>query len=752
MTMGGTASGDMPQGAPLGAMGGGPIGRDGAPMGGDRGLPPGTRAGEDPLAFCLMMLVKLLDRPASLQAMVGGLPLADGKLTPELFIRAADRAGMNARLAQRRLDQISPLSLPCVLLLRGRRACVLTRMAEGSADAEVLMPEDAGQPRRMARTGLENLYLGHALFTRAEYRLDARATGALGPVQQTAGNWFWGVIGQYRRLYGEVIAAAVLVNLFALATPLFTMNVYDRVVPNQAYQTLWVLAIGVLIAFAFDFMLRMLRAYFVDTAGRGADLQLSARIFEQVMSMRMASRPQSAGALASNLRDFEHLREFFTSATLVAVIDMPFVLLFVVLVFVIGGSLGLVPLLAIPTVLGLGFILQAPLRQVTRESFEQQTQKHAVLVEAITGIETIKSLNAESLMQRNWEGYVDATSRSQTRSHGLSVLAVSFAQVAANLVNVLVVVVGVYLIAAGKLSVGGLIACTILSGRAMAPLGQVAGLLIRFHQTLNSLKALDKLMQSPTDRPAGRSFVARPRPTGAIEFRNVTFGYPGQRQPALQNVSFRINPGERVGLIGRIGSGKSTIERLIIGLYEPQEGAVLMDGVDLRQIDPSDVRRNVGSVLQENFLFFGSIKDNIVMGSQQVDDSAILRAAKIAGVDEFTSRHPQGLDMPVGEGGRALSGGQRQSVAIARAVLHDPPILLLDEPTSSMDNSSENRLKARLQEIQQGKTLVLVTHRGSMLTMVDRLIVIDGGRIVADGAKEDVMNALARGQIQAAQA
>ena len=746
MTMGGTAAGDAsqaprPPGAGLGA---------GAAFAGGA-LPSGARAGEDPLAFCLLMLVRLLERPASLQAMIGGLPLVEGRLTPELFIRAADRAGMSARLAQRQLDQISPLSLPCVLLLRGRRACVLTRLGDG-ADAEVLMPEDAGQPRRMARAALEGLYLGHALFTRPEYRLDERAAGTLGVAQHTAGDWFWSVIGQYRKLYGEVIAAAVLVNLFALATPLFTMNVYDRVVPNQAYQTLWVLALGVFIAFAFDFLLRMLRAYFVDTAGRGADLQLSARIFEQVMSLRMAARPQSAGALASNLRDFEHLREFFTSATLVAVIDLPFVLLFVVLIFVIGGALGLVPLLAIPAVLAVGFVMQSPLRQVTRESFEQATQKHAVLVEAITGIETIKSLNAESRMQRNWEGYVDATSRTQTRAHALSVLTVTFAQIAANLVNVLVVIAGVYLINAGKLSVGGLIACTIMAGRAMAPLGQVAGLLVRFHQTLNSLKALDKLMQAPVERPRGRAYIARPRPAGAIEFRNVTFAYPGQRGPALQNVSFLINPGERVGLIGRIGSGKSTIERLIIGLYEPQEGAVLLDGVDMRQIDPADVRRNVGSVLQENFLFFGSIKDNIVMGSYHFDDAAVLRAAKIAGVDEFTSRHPQGLDMPVGEAGRALSGGQRQSVAIARAVLHDPPILLLDEPTSSMDNSSENRLKARLNEVMEGKTLVLVTHRGSMLTMVDRLIVIDAGRIVADGAKEDVMNALARGQIQAASA
>ncbi len=743
MTMGGGASaGDVPIGGVAGPAE--PAEREAR----DWSVPPGATAGDDPLAFCLVVMARLLERPTSAQALTGGLPLVDGKLTPELFVRAAERAGLSARLVRLPLEQVSPLSLPCVLLLRGRRACVLTGLP-GAGEAEVLMPEDAGQPRRMARATLDGLYQGYALFARAEYRLDdrARATSAAAP----EGNWFWSVITQYRKLYGEVIAAAVLVNLLALAAPIFTMNVYDRVVPNQATQTLWVLAIGVMIAFGFEFLLRMLRGYFIDTAGRGADLQLSSRLFEHVLAMRMAARPGSAGALASNLRDFEHLRDFFTSATLVAVIDLPFVLLYILIVFIIGGVIGLIPLMAIPAVLGVGFMLQAPLRQVVKQSFEEQTQKHAVLVEAISGIETIKAMNAESRLQRTWEGYVDATSRTATRSHGLSLLAVTFAQMAANLVNVLVVIAGVYLISGGRLTVGGLVACTILSGRAMAPLGQVASLLVRFHQTLNSLRALDKLMQLPVDRPAGRSYLSRPRPAGAIEFRNVTFAYPGQRVPALQGVTFRIQPGEKVGLIGRIGSGKSTIERLIMGLYEPQDGAVLIDGVDARQIDPAELRRSIGCVLQENFLFFGSIKDNIVLGAFHVDDAAILRAARIAGVDEFTSRHPQGLDMPVGEGGRTLSGGQRQSVAIARAMLFDPPILLLDEPTSSMDNSTENRFKARLQEILSGRTLVLVTHRGSMLTLVDRLIVLDGGRIVADGPKDDVMNALARGQIQAAQ-
>jgi len=703
---------------------------------------------EDPLAIALVAAARMLERPLSVQAATAGLPLVEGRMTPELFVRAADRAGLSARLAAVPLDRLSPMALPCVLLLKGRTAAVLT--AIDGDHAEVLLPDEAGQRRRMALGELDERYLGHALFVAVSARIDDRARASSPEAEK--GNWFWSVAREYRALYAEVIAAAVLINLLALASPLFTMNVYDRVVPNQATQTLWVLALGVTIAFGFEFAIKMLRGYFVDAAGRGADLKLSARLFERVMAIRMASRPPSAGALASNLRDFESLRDFFSSAVILAVVDLPFALLFILGTFVIGGWLGIVPLVATPLILGVGFILQAPLREVTRQSFEQATQKHAVLVEAISGIETIKAANAEARLQRSWETQVDATAHSAHRAHGLSLLAASFAATAANLTNVLVVVVGVYLIGMGHLTVGGLIACTILTGRAMAPLGQVAALAVRFHQTLNALRALDRLMAMPVDRAPDRSYIQRPRPLGEIEFKDVTFSYPGQRQPALQNVTFKIAPGERVGIIGRIGSGKSTIERLVLGMYEPQQGQVLVDGVDIRQIDPTDLRRSIGCVLQDNYLFYGTVRENITFGTLNAEDQAILRAARLAGVDDFTQRHPLGLDLPVGEGGRALSGGQRQSVAIARALLYDPPILLLDEPTSAMDNSTETRFKARLKEILPGKTLLLVTHRGSMLSLVDRLLVIDGGKVVANGAKEDVLAALARGQVQAMQA
>jgi len=594
---------------------------------------------------------------------------------------------------------------------------------------------------------LEDAYDGYTLFARPEFKFDSRSDEIA--VANPRG-WFWGTLLGSWRIYIEVVLAALLVNSFAIAGPLFVMNVYDRVVPNFAEETLWVLAIGVVTVYAFDFVLKMLRSYFVDAAGKAADTKIAGRLFSQVLGMKMADRPGSSGALASSLREFESLREFFTSSSLVAIVDLPFIFLFIFIIYIVGGSIAIVPLVALPVVMIVGALMQIPLRLVVQRSFREAQQRHALLIEAIGGIETVKSTASEGRMQRNWENFVDMTARSSVKAHTLSALALNFSGAATNLVTVGVIVYGVYRIDAGMLSVGGLVASTILAGRAMAPLGQIAGILTRYHQARVSLNALDQLMHTPVERPHGRSFVRRATIHGRIEFRNVTFHYPDQETPALDDVSFRIEAGEKVGLIGRIGSGKSSIQRLILGLYEPDAGAVMVDGIDVRQIDPADLRRNIGSVPQDVYLFFGSVKDNIAIGAPFTDDETVRRAARITGVEEFANRHPMGYDMPVGERGQNISGGQRQSVAIARALLREPPILLFDEPTSSMDNTSEGRFKARLSNIIDDKTVLLVTHRGSMLSLVERLIVVDGGKIVADGPKQDVLDALRGGQIQAA--
>ncbi len=432
-------------------------------------------------------------------------------------------------------------------------------------------------------------------------------------------------------------------------------------------------------------------------------------------------------------------------------VDLPFIFMFCFIISLVGGKVAIVPLAAIPIVIIVGMLMQIPMRRIMAKTSKEASQKHAILVEAITGIETIKATAAEGRLQRNWENFSSLTAQSGASAQRWSALAMNFSATASQVVNILVVVYGVYLIQAGELSVGGLVAATMLSGRVMGPLASIAGILMRLNLARASLQGLDNLMKTPVERPEGKVFVHRPNFRGHIEFKNVTFSYPNQKTPALNDVSFNIDAGERVGIIGRIGCGKSTLWKLIMGLYEPEEGSIMVDGTDVRQIDPADLRRSVGCVPQDVYLFFGSVKDNITFSAPYADDAMILRASKLAGVEEFVSKNPAGYDMEVGERGQALSGGQRQSIAVARALLLDPPILIMDEPTSSMDNTSESRFKARMEKVfEHEKTLLLITHRGSMLSLVDRLIVMDGGKIVADGGKEQVIDALTSGRIQTA--
>ncbi len=707
---------------------------------------PATIDFEDPLVTCLATLAGLLERPISTEALKSGLPLDKERMTPELVLRAADRAGLSASIVRRAtVKKIQPLTLPCILLLKEGNACLLLRYS-GRDQVEIMVPEGGGRKKDVSLRELDDIYTGYAIFARPEFRFDERAPDMRLKDYKA---WFWGTLVKFWPIYSHVMLASILINAFAIASPLFIMNVYDRVVPNNAVETLWVLALGVGTVFAFEFIMRNMRTYFVDVAGKNADVIIASRLLEHLMSTRLDAKPPSTGAMANNLREFESLREFFTSGTLVALVDLPFIFLFVAVIWFIAGPVAVVPLSAIPLVILAGLILQFPLRAVIEKTQREASQKHALLVEAIDGLETIKATAAESRVQRAWERFVGLTAESSGKARFLSGLATTFAQTTIQLSTVVVVVYGVHLISEGELTMGALVAATILTGRALAPLGALAGMLTRLQQSRVALKSLDELMKRPLERPVDKTFLHRPRLNGQIEFKDVKFAYPGQETNALESVTMKIQPGERVAILGRIGSGKSTISRLMMGLYDPAEGAVLMDGTDIRQIDRADLRRNVAYVSQDNYLFFGSVRDNISFGAPQVDDETVLRAASLAGVTDFLRSHPHGFDLQVGERGMYLSGGQRQSVAIARALLLDPPVVLLDEPTSHMDNSTEAQFKNRLSQHLTGKTLVLITHRSSLLSMVDRLIILDRGRIVADGAKDDVLDALKKGQVRA---
>jgi ATP-binding cassette subfamily C protein LapB len=701
-------------------------------------------SGTDPLAQSLLVVAKLHGINLSIEALCAGLPLDQGALTPKLFARAAERAGLSARIRRCTLEEISGIALPVVLLLQDRGACVL--LEREGAQARIALPESGDGSKSVAIDDLRALYSGYAIFVGRLVRFEA---GTASERIAARHHWFWGALTKSWRIYSEVALATVLINVFTVMSPLFFMNVYDRVVPNKAFETLWVLALGISAMYVFDLALKALRGYFVDVAGKRADLMLSARLFEQVMDIRLDERRMPVGAMANNMREFESLRDFFTSATMTTVIDLPFVFFFVAVIFAIGGPyMALVPVAAIPIVVAVGFALQVPLRDRIRRVFAASEAKHAALIETLGAIEVVKSLGAASHLQRKWESMVEYVAMESLGTRMISAFAVHFSGFVQLSVGVAMLVVGVYLVGDNLLTTGGLIACTIIGGRSLAPLTQVAALLTRYHQAMSALAALDKLMSAPVERPRDKTFLHRPRFTGEVQFRDVSFHYPEQKQNALTGASFLIRAGERVGVIGRIGSGKSTIAKLLLGLYQPNSGSILIDGTDIRQIDPSDLRRNIGYLPQNLILFSGSVRDNLVIGAPHVDDVTILRAARLAGLDEQVNRHPAGFEMPVGERGEGLSGGQRQVVALARALLLDPPILLLDEPTHAMDHSSEERLKARLTTELGDRTIVIVTHRESLLSMVSTLVVVDSGRIVAYGPKDAVLKALAENRVK----
>lgn len=696
------------------------------------------------LVDCLQLVARTHGIATTRDALLAGLPVGAEGLPPSLFERAARRAGLASNIVRRPLEALNAALFPAILLLDGDHACVLAGWSADGARARVIFPELGEAELELPRADLGARYTGRAIYARPQLRFDARAP----EVNALRGrHWFWGRIAENRALYRDVLLAALLINLFAVAMPLFVMNVYDRVVPNNALETLWVLAAGVLVVLVGELVLRTLRGHFVDLAGGRADVRISAHIMERVLGMRLEERPPSAGSFAANLRAFESVRDFIGSATVVAFVDLPFALLFLLAIGWIAWPLVLPFLLGVLALLLYAAGVQGRMQELAETTWRAGAQRNATLVEGLVGLETLKALGAEAPMQRKWEKSAALLSRVTARLRLLSASASHGAAFVQQMVGVAMIVLGVYLIGAGELTMGGLIACYMLSSRAMAPVGQVAGLLTQYHNASTALASLEQVMSREVERPDGQRFVSRGQLAGEIEFRDVCFSYPGQQVEALKNVSLRIRAGERVGILGRVGSGKSTLEKLILGLYRPGSGAVLIDGIDQRQLDPAELRRQIGYVAQDVTLFYGSLRDNITIAAPLADDAEVLRAATLAGIAEFANAHPQGFDMLVGERGDSLSGGERQGVALARAVIIEPPILLLDEPTASMDHSSEEELKRRLAEFARGRTMIVVTHRTSLLDLVDRIVVVDGGRVVGDGPKAKVVEALRQGRI-----
>lgn len=691
-----------------------------------------------PLVGCLSVISRLQGRPVSTTALEAGLPRTQEGMTPYAVIRAARREGIDAQIAHKPvIDKISPLNLPCILLMQDGSACVLVSVASGTA--RIIMPENPDAPFDTPVETLKETYSGHAVFARPKASLDGRTKGL--KIFNTK-KWFWGTIFHFLPIYRHVILATIFINLLAIASPLFTMNVYDRVVPNNALETLWVLAVGVGIAFFFDFALRNLRGYFVDVAGRNSDILVASKLMSHILSIRLDHKPESTGALVNNMREFDSLREFFSSTTLLALVDLPFLILFITIIFYIGGPVAIVPAVVAPIVILVGIIMQGPLRRAIEGGYKESTQKNALLVETVSGLETIKTSRAEGSMLGRWENIVGMGAKSAIRSKSLSTFSLSFTQFASQIVYCGVIIWGVYRISEGAMTMGGLIACSILVGRAMAPLGAVAAMLTRLQQSRMALKNLDLLMQIPSERPEDVQHPDHQDLRASITFEDVSFKYPNALTNALSHIDLHIAQGERVAIIGKMGSGKTTLGKLINGLYEPQKGAMKIGGLDIRQIDPAELRAKIGYMAQDNFLFHGTVRENITLGAPHVSDQALLRAATIAGVTDFIKNNPAGFNLQVGERGLSLSGGQRQAITIARTLLLDPDIVILDEPSSSMDVGVEAVLKLRLSSALKGKTLILITHRPSLLSLATRVIALEGGSIIADGPRNEVLTEL----------
>ncbi|QXH34510.1 type I secretion system permease/ATPase [Pseudomonas muyukensis] len=700
---------------------------------------------DDPLLDGLLILCKLHGCPASRASLCSGLPLAEQRLGLALLPRAAARAGLQARLLQRELSTISPLNLPVLLILNDGRSAVLQRW--GDNGRALLLPCEAeGGEQWVEPQTLAAAYSGQALFARPRHSLeDVRA-----PLIPRVNAWFRDTLRHSRWLYGDALLASLLINLLGLMVPLFVMQTYDRVVPNQAVSTLWVLVAGLFIGTAFELVLRMVRAHLLDQAGKKTDLILSATLFERITGMSMKARPATIGGFAQSIHDFQGLREFLTAVTLTSIIDLPFVALMLLVIGLLGGWLVLIPLVAFPVAVGLALFIQVRLRDTVQKSLSLGAVRQALLIETLGGLETLKACGAESERQYQWEHTNGAIARLDAHARNLSSLASNGTLFIQQFCGMATIVAGVYSIIAGNLSVGALVASYMLGSRVLAPLGQIAGLITRYQQAQLTMRSTDALMSLPQEREARQQALAHTTLHGGISVSHATFRYPGQVAPALNDVSVNLKPGERIGIIGRSGSGKSSLARLLMGFHHPDEGQVLLDNLDLRQLDIADLRSQIGYVAHDLPLLAGSLRDNLTLGARHVSDARMLEVAELTGVSELARQHPQGFDRPVGERGQLLSGGQRQAVLLARALLLEPPILILDEPTSHMDNSSEEQLRQRLLEWVPGKTLLLVTHRTSMLSLVDRLLVLDNGKIVADGPKEAVVDALRKGRIGAA--
>lgn len=693
--------------------------------------------GTDGVTACLSFLARRYDRPSSPVIIRAGLALDEAGHLPFHQIESAlEQIGLRGESYEGKLTRLKAKHLPVIVKLEDGVA-VLLDLRQGEI---LLYRPDYGEPMWADAGALAALYAGQAILVEADPTQEREGER---PWQRAAkAHWFWSEVWKVRRSFTYVALAAMVVNLLALALPLFTMNVYDRIIPNKSQVSLWVLAIGVLLALTLDFALRLARARLVDEVGRTVDARLSQRLFEKVMNMPLASREGSTGALARRVSDYETVREFFASTTVVLIVDMVFLFIFLAIITLLAGLLVLVPLTGIIVMLAAGYVLQKAMGSASIDAQADASLQHSVLVESIGGQETLKAAGAEGRMLGRWRRYADMNAATQERLRSLTSVSVNLASLCQQLMSVGLIIGGFYLFNAGTISMGAIIAIVMLAGRATAPVGQFAFLMTRARQAFTVMDSLQSLSQVPDERFTGRSILPVIA-TGEIRLDKVALRYPNAGRDSLSDLSLTIRPGEKIAVIGRVASGKSTLGRLLCGLYAPTDGAYLIDGLDSRQHHPHQLREAFRYVGQDAELFRGTIRDNLALAATDATDERLLDAVRRSGADMFLSRDSSGFDLFVGERGASLSGGQRSFLVLARALVEPCKLLYLDEPTGAMDTQTEQLFIERLaQAVGPDQTLVVSTHRNAMLAIVDRLIVLDQGRVIADGPKDSVLGAL----------
>jgi ATP-binding cassette subfamily C protein LapB len=692
----------------------------------------------------LTLYTALYHKPFSQESLSHGLPLKPDQEFPilfslkggkSMFFRAAKAAGLESRLVQKKLEDLTPLVLPVIMVLKDDKACIVEEIKR--TKAKVYVPEFENQPKWVNITELKEQETGFMFYLKKEYEYHDREVKK---TQNKDKHWLWGTLRLSKDLYRDAIFASIVINIFILAAPLFTMNVYDRVIPNNAIDTLTVLSIGIGLVYTFDFILKLSRAYFLETAGKKTDNIISSTLFEQVMDVKMDKKPKSIGSFASNIRDFDSIRSFINSSTISAFVDMPFAILILVVIFIISGPLVLVPLAAGFIIFGYTYLIRDKIFRSIEETHEAGSNKNGILIESLMNLELIKVHGIQGHAQQTWEESTAEIANKSIKSK-MNVAGLQFVVgFLTQLTTLAVIIVGVNMIQDIEMTMGALIAVVMLSGRVIQPMGQVAGLIATYQQTKAAYMSINDIMSLSVERPDGSNFVSQTDFKGKIEFKDVSFRYPGSETLALKNVSFTINPGDKVAILGGIGSGKSTIQKLIMGLYtELESGSIYIDNIDIKQIDPSDIRKNLSYVPQDINLFKGTLKQNITIQHPQAPDSKILRAAEISGINEFVKKHPRGFEMEIGEMGIGMSGGQKQSVAIALAFLDITPWMILDEPTSAMDQSTEKKVIRNMKEAMVDSTMILVTHRTNLLDMADKVMVMHNGTVAMYGEKNEIL-------------